>query len=190
MTARNFWNLCLIGITSFSMTVAVARGDDPDSSLRVVIIRHGEKPSDGDNLSCKGLNRALALPPVLHKKFGVPNHAYVPSIDEGKSTKHVRMFQTIAPMAVKYNLTINTKFAETDTAGAAEEGMTKKKTVLMVWEHSQIPDLAKAFGVTDPKAQSWPGDDFDSIWIITYPQGKPVFSRDKEGIMPSDDCPF
>ncbi|MBS0205037.1 MAG: hypothetical protein JSS49_19185 [Planctomycetes bacterium] len=96
----------------------------------------------------------------------------------------------MTPMAIKYNLTINTKFAETDTAGAAEEVMTKKKTVLMVWEHSQIPGLAKAFGVTDPKAQSWPDDDFDSIWIITYPNGKAVFKTDKEGITPSEDCPF
>ena len=188
MTARGFLNLCLIGIASFSMLVANARGDTPDPSLRVVIIRHGEKPGDGDNLSCKGLNRSLALPPVLFKKFGIPNHTYVPSLELGKSTKHSRMFQTVTPMAVKYNLAITSKFDEKDTTAAANEVLTKKKTVLMVWGHSAIPDLAKAFGVDTPP--NWVGSDFDSIWIITYPNGKAVFSQDKEGILPSDDCPF
>ena len=42
-----------------------------DKNLKVVIIRHGEKPADksegGDNLSCQGQNRALQLPAVLIK---------------------------------------------------------------------------------------------------------------------------
>ena len=41
----------------------------PEPPLRVVIIRHGEKPEEGDNLSCAGLNRALALPAVLARVF-------------------------------------------------------------------------------------------------------------------------
>ncbi len=36
---------------------------------KVVIIRHAEKPDDGDNLSCKGFNRSLALTSVLYNKF-------------------------------------------------------------------------------------------------------------------------
>ena len=50
----------------------------PDKNLKVVIIRHGEKPTEkpsdksdgGDNLSCQGQNRALQLPAVLIKKIG------------------------------------------------------------------------------------------------------------------------
>ena len=50
----------------------------PDTHLKVVIIRHGEKPTEkpsdksdgGDNLSCQGQNRALQLPAVLIKKIG------------------------------------------------------------------------------------------------------------------------
>ena len=46
--------------------------DLADKNLKVVIIRHGEKPADkadgGDNLSCQGQNRALQLPAVLIKK--------------------------------------------------------------------------------------------------------------------------
>jgi hypothetical protein len=42
-----------------------------DNSLKVVIIRHGEKPETGDNLSCQGENRALQLPAVLYKKYNI-----------------------------------------------------------------------------------------------------------------------
>jgi hypothetical protein len=53
---------------------------------RIIIIRHGEKPDKGDNLSCKGLNRALQLPDVIYKKFGVPERIYTPTPDIGGST--------------------------------------------------------------------------------------------------------
>jgi len=79
-------------------------------SLRVVMIRHGEKPSKGDNLCPKGLSRALALPDVLDKKIGVPDFTYVPKLNTGDATSSARMFQTVTPFAVKHNLTINCSF--------------------------------------------------------------------------------
>ena len=42
----------------------------------IVCIRHGEKPPGGlGQLTCQGLNRALALPKVLLGKFGTPQSA-------------------------------------------------------------------------------------------------------------------
>jgi hypothetical protein len=39
----------------------------------IVFIRHGEKPSGGyGQITCQGLNRALALPDVLLAKYGKP----------------------------------------------------------------------------------------------------------------------
>ena len=40
--------------------------------LQIVIIRHGEKPTEGDNLSAQGLERALALPDVLNSLLPRP----------------------------------------------------------------------------------------------------------------------
>src|ERR1700709_617507 len=79
-------------------------------NLKIVIIRHGEKPDDGDNLNCQGLNRSLALPRVLYNKFGVASYLFVPVISGGKKTKSGRMFQTITPYAIKYNLPINSNY--------------------------------------------------------------------------------
>src|SRR5947208_13816495 len=82
---------------------------------KIIIIRHGEKPDKGDNLSCQGLNRALQLPSVIKSKFGLPDKIFVPTPNSGKSTSTSRMYQTIVPFAIKYNLKINTKYDVKDT---------------------------------------------------------------------------
>src|SRR5437763_1304371 len=71
------------------------------ANKKIIIIRHGEKPDDGDNLSCKGFNRALQLPQVLYSKFGLPTAVYVPSLHTGKKTSTARMYQTIVPFVIK-----------------------------------------------------------------------------------------
>lgn len=137
----------------------------------VIIIRHGEKPDDGDNLSCKGLNRSLGIPGSLSSKFSIPLYTYIPTIDCGKDTKHSRMFQTVTPFAVQYDLTINSKHEVDDINGVANAVIgklgTKSKhgTILLVWEHKNIQPIAVALGVKD--APKWQGSDFDSIWVIT-----------------------
>lgn len=45
---------------------------------KIVLMRHAEKPPDGDNLSCQGLNRSLALPKVLNETIGIPDYIYIP----------------------------------------------------------------------------------------------------------------
>ncbi len=97
--------LFLITCVSFTTGSCQSAG-----SLKIVIIRHGEKPDDGVNLNCKGFNRSLALTTALYKKFGVVSAIYVPAINAGNSTKSCRMFHTITPYAVKYNLHINSSF--------------------------------------------------------------------------------
>ncbi len=163
-----------------------------DVVLKVVIIRHGEKPPKGDNLSCAGLNRALALPAVLDTVTGKPDHTYVPTINTGKKTSSVRMFQTVTPFAVQQGLSINSTYAENATDSAAANVLSKRGVVLMVWEHSNIPPLAKALGV--PGKLKWHGSDFDSIWIIEFTQTKKKqlkflnFTIGQENITPSDTC--
>lgn len=157
--------------------------------LRVIILRHAEKPDQGDNLSCTGLNRALKLPAVINAKFGVPNYAYVPAPAVGKATKSLRMLQTISPLAVKYNLTLNTNYEVDDTKKLAANILKKSGTVIVVWEHNNIPDIISALGV-DTKKLKWRGDDFDSLWIVTVNGQKTQLTQDEQGIHPASGCPF
>jgi len=188
MTAHRILAGTLAGIALFTPALQSIAKSMPDNNLRVVFIRHGEKPDAGDNLSCQGENRALQLPAVLYGKYKIPDYTYVPSLGLDESTKHARMFQTVTPFAVKYNLTVNSQFDEKDYSNVAEDVENRSGTVLLVWEHSAIPHLAKKMGVANPP--DWKGDDFDSIWVITFADGVASLSVDREGLTPSADCRF
>jgi hypothetical protein len=162
--------------------------DSPDKTLKIVIIRHGEKPESGDNLSCQGQNRALQLASVLHQKIGKPDYTYVPALKLDKTTAHSRMFQTITPFAVKYNLSINSRYEVSDFAALSSSALKKSGTVLMVWEHSAMRDLARALGIENPP--KWKDTDFDSMWIVTYTNGKAELTIGQEGLSPSSSCGF
>jgi hypothetical protein len=164
------------------------------SSLKVVMIRHGEKNDATGNLSCQGMNRALMLPKVLNAKFPKVEHIFVPSLNDGKMTDHARMFQTVTPFAVQNGLAINTNYKVSKDSAIAKEVMSKKGVVLLVWEHGNIPGIAKALGV-QRKDLHWGSKDFDSIWIVTYSKDSngnwvATLSTDKEGLNPSTTCKF
>ncbi|WP_223648628.1 histidine phosphatase family protein [Hymenobacter psoromatis] len=165
-------------------------------TLRVIIIRHGEKPEEGDNLSCAGLNRALALPAVLNQLMPTPpDYTYVPLIGtDDQNTSTARMFQTVTPYAVQRNLVINSDYDVDNTKGIAKELRYQRGTALLVWEHESIPEIAKELGIKGPL--EWSDADFDSIWIIDFSGGgakgkakRPVLIRSREAIYPSVTCP-
>ncbi len=168
---------------------AAPTGNAATSSLKVVFIRHAEKPLKGDNLSCQGLNRSMLLPTLLYSRFGIPTATYIPSMALGDSTKHSRMFQTLIPFAVKYNLALTSKFEEKDSVGIARDILEKKGTILVVWEHKCIVSIVRALGIDD-KTLRWPDDDYESIWTLTFENGQAKMSRSTEGLKPSEACPF
>jgi hypothetical protein len=173
-----------------SLPAFVYGNDKPDrSDLRIILIRHGEKPADGDNLSCAGFNRSIKLPAVLKSKFGIPDYIYVPAPSTGKRTSNCRMLQTVLPFAIKNNLPINTTYTVDATDLLAKKMRKQTGTILVVWEHKQLGDIIKALGLKDLPSK-WKDDDYDSIFIITYPKKKAVLTVDQEGITPSADCGF
>jgi hypothetical protein len=75
----------VFGISPFSAAQTPQRSEET-----IVLIRHGEKPPGGlGQLTCKGLNRALALPAVLIGRFGKPDYIYAPNpsmqVNDGNS---------------------------------------------------------------------------------------------------------
>jgi hypothetical protein len=176
--------LLIFSVTGVSAGVYIIPSGD---SLKIVVIRHGEKPVKGDNLNCQGLNRANLLPGILNKKFGIPDFCYIPSVGADSSTKHARMFQTITPMAVQFNLAINSRFNGKDAAGLAADLLKRRGTVLVVWDHKGIAPIIHALGIQDPSL-IWRDDDFDSIWIINFYNGKAVLTIDSEGLHPAAEC--
>jgi hypothetical protein len=158
--------------------------------LRIVIIRHAEKSDDDNNLSCKGFNRSILLPAVLYKKFGLPNKIYIPMIKAGAQTKHLRMLQTITPLATKYHAAINSLYNENDYDQIADALLREKGLIIVAWEHNAIPPIIKRL-VPAANHLHWSDNDYDSICIISFnKKGKPTLSFDAEHINPGDQCNF
>ena len=178
----------LFGVSILITNISFSQAKDEKPPLKIIILRHAEKPDNGDNLSCQGLNRALALPDVLYSKFKLPDYIFVPSINTGKTTGTARMYQTIVPFAVKYNLNIDTKFDVGKEKALCQSISKRSGTVMVVWEHNNIPAIAQELGVTAEKKLKWKGSDFDTIWIITFKDGKAELSTDKENLNPSSEC--
>ena len=63
---------CLLG----NLPHSTAQTPQPAGET-IVLLRHGEKPPTGlGQLTCKGLNRALALPSLLIGRYGKPDFIY------------------------------------------------------------------------------------------------------------------
>jgi len=158
----------------------------PQQNLRIFIMRHAEKPVEGDNLSCKGLNRALALPRVLFDTIGTPDIIYVPSLKMADSTRHARMFQTITPFAVKYNLSINSRYKTDEYSEIKKDIFKHHGQVLVVWSHSEIKKLTKSLGVK--KVPDWPDEDFSSLWVIDYKNNNAQLSVKNIALVADEEC--
>lgn len=176
-------------VFAFVLITLFFRCANAQSDLRIVIIRHGEKPQSGENLNCAGLNRAMKLPAVIAAKFGKPAYLFVPSLGMSQITTHSRMYQTAVPLAVKYNLSINTSYAVKDSKEMGKELEKLHGTVLVIWEHNSVMKLIKGLDV-DTTNLDWPDSDYDSMWIVTYKNGKAQLQKDMENIRPGAGCPF
>jgi hypothetical protein len=165
---------------------------------QVILIRHGEKPRDGPELSLKGQERAAALvpyflgtPEVLQYK--TPVAIYAQKSTAGHASK--RPVQTVQGLADKLKLPV-LQYAHKDFARMVEEINAKPeyegKMVLICWEHKGIPDIVKAFGIKNAP-DKYPGHAFDRTWIITFARspgqgrdGKPTFQDLPQKLMYGD----
>ncbi|MFT4185316.1 MAG: hypothetical protein QM636_25735 [Rhizobium sp.] len=168
----------LFGLASCAGFAPLALAVDT-ATQTIVFLRHGEKPEAGlGQLSCQGLNRALALPPVLTRLFGQPAVIFAPDPskrkeDAGTSYDYVRPLATIEPTAIALGLPVDTSFGYDDIDGlkaALEKPGYRGKLIFIAWEHKQIVDLARQLmhdNGGDAKAvPKWHGTDFDSFYVL------------------------
>jgi hypothetical protein len=174
--------LRIAAVISISIAPFAAAAQTDDAVAKIVFIRHGEKPPAGlGQLDCQGLNRALALPPVIERMFGKPDTIFAPnpsgkSEDGGIAFDYVRPLATIEPTAIAFGLPVNAsiKFSQRSALNAALEKALSKgkaKLILVAWEHKIISPAVKALLAAhggDPAAvPDWRSDDFDSMYVVT-----------------------
>jgi hypothetical protein len=164
----------------------------------IVFFRHGEKPSGGlGQLTCQGLNRALALPDVLIGRFGIPDYLYAPNpavkmSDPAGSFYYVRPLATIEPTAIRAGRSVNTGRGYNDISGLKSLLVMSTKanaTIFVSWEHAYLVKVVQSImnsyggGAAVP---AWTSGDYDSLYIvrITYANGsiRAEFEKDSEGL--------
>jgi hypothetical protein len=163
----------------------------------IVMIRHGEKPPAGlGQLSCRGLNRSLALPPLLITRYGKPDAIYAPNpadeIQEGRLGPHysyVRPLATIEPTAIRLGMPVNTQIGY-DQIGELQNALLvpayAHSLIFVAWEHDHLygfaKHLLKEYGEGASLLPFWPGWDYGTIYVfhVTRPEddGQPHVTLD------------
>lgn len=173
----------LLTLLLFSFTPSLARSLEA-LPAQVIIIRHGEKPRDGDSLNTRGRERAAALAPFFQETkevlaFGTPVAIY--AFKPSKTDTSKRSIETVTPLAEALNITINKEYVHDDYKRMVAEIKTRPeyndRMVLICWEHHLIPEITRAFGALQSPSK-WNGDAFDRLWIITFNKsGKASFQN-------------
>ena len=175
-----------------------AGGASLQAEQTIVFFRHGEKPSGGlGQLTCQGLNRALALPDVLLDKFGTPDYLYAPNpavkmSDPAGSFYYIRPLATIEPVAIRTGRSVNSGYGYNDVTGLRNILIRSTKanaTIFVAWEHAYLVKIVQsimdAYGGGAP-VPAWTTGDYDSLYIVrvNYANGSidARFERDREGL--------
>lgn len=172
----------------------------------IVFFRHGEKPAGGyGQLTCQGLQRALALPDVLLGRYGRPHYAYAPDptvkiADPAGSFYYVRPLATLEPTVIRAGISVNTNYGYNDVAGLRSILIRPSKadtTIFVAWEHAYLVRVVRSimnlYGGGAP-VPDWTSGDYDSLYIVRVHYSssgiRASFELDRQGLdgMPAS-CP-
>ncbi|AFJ46003.1 histidine phosphatase family protein [Shimwellia blattae] len=179
-------------ITLF-FTLLMALSSMARATQTFIFIRHGEKPDNGSGqLTCKGLNRSLALPTVLVSRFGPPGAIFASAPDQSNTGSSLRALSTVTPLAVQLSVPINLEYHAADVKRVAKRLTRDKQPVILVaWEHHNLIRVVKSIlrregADSSVVPDSWPKYDYDSIFVLTINRETtpPVitFSQQQEGL--------
>jgi hypothetical protein len=194
----------LLKAASLLLTIGCAQAQET-----IIAIRHAEKPAASlGQLSCKGLNRALALPKVLIPRYGKPDRIYAP--DPGTrigqlgnlNYSYVRPLITIEPTAIQLEMPLNALIGFKNVGQLKKELLAPENAnsvIYLAWEHVYLNQFAKrllkAYGKDPSVVPDWPNDEYDRIYIFQIKNvGKKkdlTFSVEQQQLTDSlsDKCP-
>ena len=184
--------MSLAAIVLFSALLAPLAADSPAPApqpAQIILIRHADEPDDPKNphLSPAGVQRAEDLVSFITNDSAMTRYGSPVAVFATRTTKHgnaVRTQETVAPLARALKLPVQTPFFSEDYAALAKRILKDTryagKTVLICWNHEEIPQLVKALGVS-PKPPKWKDKVYDLVYIITYQGGKAALGTSRYG---------
>ncbi|KAJ5925347.1 hypothetical protein N7454_007986 [Penicillium verhagenii] len=123
----------------------------------VYLIRHGEKPKNGNGLNEDGLDRAECIRHLFgeHSSYNI---GYIMAQKPKKNGRRIRPYETVKPLArdlgIKVDLSCNR-----DDARCVKETIANYDgdgNILICWEHHRLTDLVEELGYED--APLYPSD--------------------------------
>jgi len=153
------------------------------STIKIMIIRHSEKPNgdagvtlsgahDPHALTVRGWQRAGALvglfTPGEHfasSYIAIPHCIFACGVTP--QSRSLRPQQTVVPLADKLGLTIDTSFSKGDESELARAASKIGGVVLIAWDHKHIPAIDGALlGDSGRHPRHWPDDRYDLVWVF------------------------
>jgi hypothetical protein len=190
------WALTLLACTIAGALPAADEPVDATSYPRtILLIRHAEKPAEtvvSPHLSPEGDKRAEALFEIFQsspqRAEAFPKPDFIFAARDSKMSS--RCSETVAPLAKRLKLDVNSHFANEDFAKLAYELLHKRryadKTVLVCWHHGLLSPLAVQLKVANAP-ESWKSHIFDRVWEITYDRdGKTTWRDRPQRLLPGD----
>lgn len=155
----------------------------------IIIVRHGDKwlkpaakwanrNNKNFTLNAKGMVRSVKLAQYILKKFGRPDYIFATAATDQHGVENsVSDIQTAGPLASlladsnPHGFKINYPFTAKQYANLGKLLLNQKqydrKTILIVWNHYNIPALVNSLGVKEA-LPAWPIDNFDSVYVLKY----------------------
>ncbi|HEY3852844.1 MAG TPA: flagellar basal body-associated protein FliL [Verrucomicrobiae bacterium] len=151
----------------------------------VLIIRHAEKPENGNGLSPEGVERARAYPQYF-ATFQLDGQPL--KLDSlfaaADSKKSERPRLTMEPLSRALGVPLNTDFKDKEPETLARELKANPHgaNILICWHHQEIPGLLRGLGADPDKLLprgEWPGHIYGWVIELRY---------DHEGRLKPDAC--
>ena len=155
-------------------------------ATKIMLIRHAEKPAKDsppygvtakgerskESLEVRGWQRAGALVNLFapaNGRFQNPALASPQFLFASKPLRRRgsrRPVETIAPLAQKLAVRIDTRFSRSETENMVEHVVNSKGVVLICWQREYIPQIASLILGNNAAPPDWPEDCFDMIWMF------------------------
>lgn len=160
---------------------------------QILLMRHGEKPVVGNELSEQGWLRAKALPQLFldraeFQRYGLPVALY--AMSPNKEGGSLRAIQTLKYVSKQLNLPMETDFTRDQVDELINNIKNNKsydnKMIVICWEHKVLVKIANRLGLNE--VSQWPSEQFDRIWSLNFsPEGTLTgFKNLPEKLLPTD----
>jgi len=150
---------------------------------RIILIRAGEAPANGNGLSQRGRERAAALVPFFLFQDYLQDYGHPVALfahRETQSEPSLRPVQTMTPLANALGIKVNTSFTQNEFANMIKlikaNPDYEAKTVLICWNNDNMSRIVTELGLKT-KVLPWPEEAHDRLWIVDFKQNRHISFR-------------